>query len=344
MMAISTNTPTTFSFLSFSSHNSHNSTKDKTYKTNQPTNQPTYQLTNMTRSILVHPSAFKTMAPFPFSAGQFTHPVFNQSFRSILDDHPKQTRPAQMIDNETTVSLVLELPGVKHNNLTVETNDDTLKIHGVRTAIGSNNKTRPFEYIFALKPSRFDLANVTANLRDGILVVTIPKATTKNDNSAAASSSSSSLVLDVSRKDHDEWKKAFNDNSNSNNDTDGDSSKAKTITVEVPGVKSKDLQVDITNGIVSIVGTRKTGGVTSRIVRRYQLDTDDLTVSGAAANLSDGILVVSIPVREKEPSRVVVVTENEHEEVKDTKEDDGSNDDDDEMVVIDESDATTVKK
>ena len=294
----------------------------------------------MTRSILVHPSAFKTMAPFPFYAGQFTHPVFNQSFRSILDDHPKQTRPAQMIDNETTVSLVLELPGVKHNNLTVETNDDTLKIHGVRTAIGSNNKTRPFEYIFALKPSRFDLANVTANLRDGILVVTIPKATTKNDNSAAASSSSS-LVLDVSRKDHDEWKKAFNNN----NDTDGDSSKAKTITVEVPGVKSKDLQVDITNGIVSIVGTRKTGGVTSRIVRRYQLDTDDLTVSGAAANLSDGILVVSIPVREKEPSRVVVVTENEHEEVKDTKEDDGSNDDyDDEMVVIDESDATTVKK
>ncbi|GKY99307.1 hypothetical protein MPSEU_000885800 [Mayamaea pseudoterrestris] len=85
------------------------------------------------------------------------------------------------------------------------------------------------------------------------------------------------------------------------------------LTVDLPGVHSKDLDVAIHYGILTITGARQTLSVDGNVVlkkhkfsRRYAIDTDIVDVTKVSANLSLGVLTVKAPKRTRLQDRVKV--------------------------------------
>jgi HSP20 family protein len=85
-------------------------------------------------------------------------------------------------DSDNVVAVV-ELPGMKKEEIEISLHDGTLAIAGERQSENSNGETaeRTEGYIGKFRrsvslPVRVDASKVTASYRDGILTVTLPKA------------------------------------------------------------------------------------------------------------------------------------------------------------------------
>merc|ERR1712137_758765 len=98
------------------------------------------------------------------------------------------------------------------------------------------------------------------------------------------------------------------------------------LSLDVPGVKAKDLQVETKadthryrHRVLEISGTRKMmGGSDETFVRGFTIDERVADVSNMTANLSDGVLVVTVPKctqEEEAKPRTIEISENPHPEV-----------------------------
>jgi HSP20 family molecular chaperone IbpA len=74
------------------------------------------------------------------------------------------------------------------------------------------------------------------------------------------------------------------------------------LTVDLPGVVTKDLEVAVANGVLTIQAARRTMSVDAtvcikkqKICRRYAIDTDVIDVTQVKANLANGVLTVKAP-------------------------------------------------
>jgi HSP20 family protein len=89
----------------------------------------------------------------------------------------------EMRENDDAVTILFELPGVKREDVHIDTGDGLLRIHGERKApqIQKDEECRcsdlgygAFDRSFKL-PDYADAGKVTAKLADGMLELTIPK-------------------------------------------------------------------------------------------------------------------------------------------------------------------------
>lgn len=99
------------------------------------------------------------------------------------------------------------------------------------------------------------------------------------------------------------------------------------LEMDVPGVKAADLDVTFRDGQVHVSGFRRTKTVDGKSVKRaryarsFTVDEDSLDVSKIKANLSDGVLVVTIPKKpNKTPVKITVTTEPLVEKIEVSKE------------------------
>ncbi|MBH5333952.1 Hsp20/alpha crystallin family protein [Streptomyces pactum] len=90
--------------------------------------------------------------------------------------------PADLEETEDAYLLQVELPGVRREDVTVELNAGELSVHGEvreRERAGvlrsGTRRTGRFDHRVSL-PRDTDAEHVTAELRDGVLTVTVPKA------------------------------------------------------------------------------------------------------------------------------------------------------------------------
>lgn len=90
----------------------------------------------------------------------------------------KQSSPRYEITNDNDkFEVAIDLPGVKMEDIHValEGDNSVLSISGVREASGeSYSFTSKFSQSFSLDPS-IDIDKFTANLKDGVLIVSAPK-------------------------------------------------------------------------------------------------------------------------------------------------------------------------
>lgn len=90
-----------------------------------------------------------------------------------------------LYQNNDNVVAIVELPGMKKDEIGIELHDGTLTISGERKHEGGNGEAQKAErserYIGKFRrsitlPVRVDANKVSATYRDGILTVTLPKA------------------------------------------------------------------------------------------------------------------------------------------------------------------------
>jgi len=88
-----------------------------------------------------------------------------------------------LYQNNDNVVAVVELPGMRKEDIEISLHDGTLTISGERTSGGSNGETAERSERFSGKfrrsislPTRVDSGKVSATYKDGILTVTLPKA------------------------------------------------------------------------------------------------------------------------------------------------------------------------
>jgi len=90
----------------------------------------------------------------------------------------KTTSPRyEITDTDEKFSVALDVPGVKEEDLSIKLEEEghLLSISGHRESSGENYKfTSHFSQSFSLDPA-VDLDKLTANLDDGVLVVSAPK-------------------------------------------------------------------------------------------------------------------------------------------------------------------------
>merc|ERR1712048_417843 len=90
----------------------------------------------------------------------------------------------EISEDEKSMTLVVDVPGVKLEDIAVEIKDDgkILHVFGKRTRKERNDESElRFDKRFGIR-GRFDYDNVTANLEDGALTIIAPKINEKKDS------------------------------------------------------------------------------------------------------------------------------------------------------------------
>jgi HSP20 family protein len=101
-------------------------------------------------------------------------------------DAPGWTPPVDLYETPTTFVLTAELPGLSRDQIEIHAEDTRITIRGARVAtpgreIPCEQYHRverghgSFSRAFAL-PESIDVDGITADLKDGVLTVTVPKA------------------------------------------------------------------------------------------------------------------------------------------------------------------------
>ena len=102
-------------------------------------------------------------------------------------DAPGWTPPVDLYETPVTFVLTAELPGLARDQIEIHAEDSRIVIRGARTAGPGPGRDIPceqfhrverghgrFQRAFSL-PEPIDVEGITADLKDGVLTVTIPK-------------------------------------------------------------------------------------------------------------------------------------------------------------------------
>ena len=94
---------------------------------------------------------------------------------------PVVTPKVDIMETESIVYLVAEMPGVSEKNVDIDLQGNNLTIRGSTVCEGGTEPARSefypekaYERQFTLGNS-IDLANISANMKDGVLRLTLPK-------------------------------------------------------------------------------------------------------------------------------------------------------------------------
>lgn len=96
---------------------------------------------------------------------------------------PGWVPPVDLVESETAYVLTLEVPGMTRAQITLEVSDSDLTIRGARPCETCcperydqlERGQGPFSRVFRF-PTPVEAASVTADLVDGVLTITLPKA------------------------------------------------------------------------------------------------------------------------------------------------------------------------
>jgi HSP20 family protein len=97
---------------------------------------------------------------------------------------------------------------------------------------------------------------------------------------------------------------------------------AWTMYMDMPGVKTPDVEMEENQGVLTVKAVRKTGDkVTARYMQHFTLDPRSTNVDALSAELTDGVLVIKVPKKPApEPVTVQVVKGDAPEAAADSNE------------------------
>jgi HSP20 family protein len=114
-------------------------------------------------------------------------------------DAPGWTPPVDLYETAADFVLTAELPGLAREQIEIQAEESRLTIRGARAAVGHDDPALACERFHRVErghgsfsrtfqlPEPIDVEHVKADLRDGVLTVTIPKASGRNARRIAVS-------------------------------------------------------------------------------------------------------------------------------------------------------------
>lgn len=113
--------------------------------------------------------------------------LFREAFREFMGEEPIRRGawlpPVDVYETDTEVVVVMELPGIKKEDVTIELTDDVLTIRGKRERVRKEGETYHIvERAYGEFERRFNLGvpidreRVEATFKDGVLTIRLPKA------------------------------------------------------------------------------------------------------------------------------------------------------------------------
>jgi HSP20 family protein len=91
--------------------------------------------------------------------------------------------PCDIFENEDTLKIVMEIPGVQANDVKISLENSQLSIRGEKRQEAEESSERvhryersygSFERVFTL-PTTIDAESIQANVEDGVLILRLPK-------------------------------------------------------------------------------------------------------------------------------------------------------------------------
>lgn len=80
--------------------------------------------------------------------------------------------------------------------------------------------------------------------------------------------------------------------------------------LDLPGIKATDAKVEIRNGVLSVQAERKDGNNYSKYAQHFLVKESDVDSEKVNANLSDGVLTITIPKKEEsKPLAISIVAQ-----------------------------------
>ncbi len=90
--------------------------------------------------------------------------------------------PVDVLENKDEILVLVDVPGVKKDNLTIHVDKDQLTIEAERTtapqqgsALATEYRPLPLRRRFAITQGSVDVDRITAELQNGVLRLTLPK-------------------------------------------------------------------------------------------------------------------------------------------------------------------------
>jgi HSP20 family molecular chaperone IbpA len=78
--------------------------------------------------------------------------------------------------------------------------------------------------------------------------------------------------------------------------------------LDLPGIKASDAKVEIRNGVLSVQAERKDGNNYSKYAQHFLVKESDVDSEKINANMSDGVLTISIPKKEESKPLPIAVS------------------------------------
>ena len=183
-------------------------------------------------------------------------------------------------ESEDSYVISMDLPGVKLQNVGVQVEDaGILRVQAERKS--GNAVTSKLHRRFAFDDQSVDSSTLSARLTNGVLTIVLPKKEAPQP-----------MVIPVFNGDLDE-------ETQDNRDL--------RFNLDIPGVKSSDLNVKFQKGTLSLRGRRKKGMCTSGVFRSFTVDQKVVDTDKFKAYLVDGVLTVTAPRKEPFSTQSVAV-------------------------------------
>jgi HSP20 family protein len=196
-----------------------------------------------------------------------------------------QKQGVQVSEDKSNYTLSLDLPGVNISDAQVEMLDGgTLRIQTERTT-GEAIKSI---HHFAFNETTIDTSNIQANLRDGVLSITIPK--------------KEKVMLEPIDVTVTSGHAPKEENPN----------KTSLFSIDIPGIAAKDVKVKFHEGKFAVQAERRRGENTlAKIHRTFAINAKKVDTTQFEAFLADGVLEVVAPEKQAAAPLSVAITTNE---------------------------------
>lgn len=199
-------------------------------------------------------------------------------------------------DNDEALQVALDVPGVKAGDIEVTVEgiqDEVLVVRGKRN-VGKGEEARKFSKSISLD-SRSDTNQISADLENGVLLVTVPRLAIERTESVQK--------IAVNKVSDDEFVAS----------SEGANSFPFEVELDVPGVSASNIDIAIKGNrekTLTISAVRELGkdidgnSRKKETLKRYILD-DIVDTSNIVASLSNGVLKVTAPANATKSEEVV---------------------------------------
>lgn len=176
-------------------------------------------------------------------------------------------RNVNVTEQDDSWTIFMDMPGVKTDNIEIEEDQGNLKVLAKRKT--DDKVTATYQQVFALDPVTADASNISTELADGVLTITIPK-----------KPKPAPVTVEVIAGDAPEEAE--------------DPSTEFRYSVELPGVKASGVKIEFRDGTMYLEAERKKGRFASSVQRMFTVG-HSVDMQNAKAYLIDGILTLVAP-------------------------------------------------